>query len=144
MPGMLLEIIKNNTMKRIITLLILSLALTVNGISQTISYARAYSFAIGSRDFATNELVWNGTPSACNILIKLESDVVTIYSKQMQVYHVVAKLNETEDGVMYRMSSEEGQACNMYMGPVKGANSVFIAIEFNDFAWIYNCTDETK
>ena len=45
---------------------------------------------------------------------------------------------------MYRMSSAEGQACNMYMGPVEGTTSVFIAIEFNDFAWIYNCTDETK
>jgi hypothetical protein len=30
------------------------------------------------------------------------------------------------------------------MGPVEGTTSVFIAIEFNDYAWIYNCTDETK
>jgi len=131
-------------MKRLIALLILSLALTVNGIGQTISYARAYSFMIGSRDYTTNQLVWNGTASECNILIKLEGDVVTIYSKQMQTYHVVAKLNETEDGVLYRMSSAEGQACNMYMGPIQGSKNVYIAIEFNDFAWIYNCTDETK
>lgn len=130
-------------MKKLLTLLTLVL-LTYSGIAQTISYARAYSFSIGSRDFTTNQLVWNGTPSACNILIKLEDDVVTIFSKQTQIYHVVAKLNETEDGVMYRMSSAEGQACNMYMGPVEGTRSVFIAIEFNDYAWIYNCTDETK
>ena len=56
----------------------------------------------------------------------------------------MAKLNETEDGVLYRMLSAEGTACNMYMGPVEGTTSVFIAIEFNDYAWIYNCTDETK
>ena len=130
-------------MKKLLTLLTLVL-LTYSGIAQTISYARAYSFAIGSRDYTTNEIVWNGTPTTCNILIKLEDDMITIYSKQMQTYHVVAKLNETEDGVLYRMLSAEGTACNMYMGPVEGTTSVFIAIEFNDYAWIYNCTDETK
>jgi hypothetical protein len=130
-------------MKKLLTLLTLVL-LTYSGFAQTISYARAYSFAIGSRDYTTNEIVWNGTPTTCNILIKLEDDVVTIYSKQKQTYHVMAKLNETEDGVLYRMLSAEGTACNMYMGPVEGTRSVFIAIEFNDYAWIYNCTDETK
>ncbi len=130
-------------MKKLLTLLTLVL-LTYSSIAQTISYARAYSFAIGSRDYTTNEIVWNGTPTTCNILIKLQDDMITIYSKQMQTYHVVAKLNETEDGVLYRMLSAEGTACNMYMGPVEGTRSVFIAIEFNDYAWIYNCTDETK
>ena len=130
-------------MKRLIALLILSLALTVSSIGQT-AYARAYLFAIGSRDVMSNELVWTGSPSSCDILIKLESDVVTIYSNQLQVYHVVGKISETKDGVLYRMQSAEGQACNMYMGPIEGTNHVYIAIEFNDFAWIYNCKDETK
>jgi hypothetical protein len=130
-------------MKKLIALLILSLALTVSSIGQT-AYARAYSFAIGSRDYSTNELVWNGTPTACNILIKIEGDVVTVFSKQKQVYHVVTKLNETADGVQYRMLSDEGVACNMYMGPIEGTPNMFIAIEYNDYAWIYSCTDETK
>jgi hypothetical protein len=106
-------------------------------------FARAYSFTLGSRDYTTNELTW-GETSTCNILIKLEGDVITVYSKQKQTYHVMIKLSETEDGIMYRMQSAKGITCNMYMGPIQGTTNVFIAIEFNDYAWIYNCIDETK
>ena len=128
-------------MKKILMLLIL-LTISLTSISQTM-FARAYSFTLGSRDYTTNELTW-GETSTCNILIKLEGDVITVYSKQKQTYHVMIKLSETEDGIMYRMQSAKGITCNMYMGPIQGTTNVFIAIEFNDYAWIYNCIDETK
>jgi hypothetical protein len=122
------------------TLLVLSTLLTF---SQNISFARAHQFTIGKRDFSTNEIVWNGTSTSCDILIKLEGNRVTIYSNQKQEYRVVTKLAETEDGVQYRMLDSNGISCNFYMGPIANSQSVFIAVEYNDFSWMYYCTDES-
>ena len=129
-------------MKKFILSILLVLS-TLLSFSQSISFARAHQFTIGKRDFSTNEIVWNGTPSSCDILIKLEDNRVTIYSNQKQEYRVVAKLAETEDGVQYRMLEANGTSCNFYMGPIANSMSVFIAVEYNDFSWMYYCTDES-
>jgi len=121
-------------------LLVISTLLTF---SQDIAFARAHQFTIGKRDYSTNQIVWNGTPTSCDILIKLEDNKVTIYSNQKQEYRVVAKLVETEDGVQYRMLDVNGTSCNFYMGPIANSQSVFIAVEYNDFSWMYYCTDES-
>jgi hypothetical protein len=121
-------------------LLVISTLLTF---SQDIAFARAHQFTIGKRDYSTNQIVWNGTPTSCDILIKLEDNKVTIYSNQKQEYRVVAKLVETEDGVQYRMLDANGTSCNFYMGPIANSQSVFIAVEYNDFSWMYYCTDES-
>jgi hypothetical protein len=122
------------------TLLVIS---TLLSFSQDIAFARAHQFTIGKRDFSTNEIVWNGTSTSCDILIKLEGNKVTIYSNQKQEYRVVTKLTETEDGVQYRMLDANGTSCNFYMGPIANSESVFIAIEYNDYSWMYYCTDES-
>jgi len=121
-------------------LLVISTLLTF---SQDIAFARAHQFTIGKRDYSTNQIVWNGTPTSCDILIKLEDNKVTIYSNQKQEYRVVTKLVETEDGVQYRMLDANGTSCNFYMGPIANSLSVFIAVEYNDFSWMYYCTDES-
>ena len=121
-------------------LLVISTLLTF---SQDVAFARAHQFTIGKRDYSTNQIVWNGTPTSCDILIKLEDNKVTIYSNQKQEYRVVTKMVQTEDGVQYRMLDANGTSCNFYMGPIANSLSVFIAVEYNDFSWIYYCTDES-
>ena len=128
-------------MKKLITLFTL-LFLTLTTIAQT-AHARAYQFLVGHRDFSTNEIVWNGTPTTCNILIEIKDNDIVIYSKTIQHYHVIQKLNESSEGdVMYRMSDSQGTKCNFYMGPIEGSQSVYIAIEYNDYSWMYTCVDE--
>lgn len=122
-------------------LLVISTLLTF---SQDIAFARAHQFTFGKRDFSTNEIVWNGTPNTCDILIKLEQTKVTIYSNQIQEYRVVTKLAETKDGVQYRMLDANGTNCNFYMGPIANSSSIFIAVEYNDYSWMYYCTDESN
>ncbi len=121
-------------------LIVISTLLTF---SQDVAFARAHQFTIGKRDYSTNQIVWNGTSTSCDILIKLEGNKVTIYSNQKQEYRVVTKLVETEDGVQYRMLDANGTSCNFYMGPIANSLSVFIAVEYNDFSWMYYCTDES-
>ena len=128
-------------MKKLITLFTL-LFLTLTTIAQT-AHARAYEFRIGKRDYYTNEIVWNGNTSPCNILIEIKDYDIIVYSNIKQHYHVIQKLNESSEGaVMYRMSDSQGTKCNFYMGPIEGSESVYIAIEYNDYAWMYSCVDE--
>ena len=127
-------------MKKLISLLALSL-ISLSILAQT-QHARAYLFTIGYRDKWTGEIVWNGKPSECNILIEIKGNEVVVYSRTEQHYHVISKMDENEDGVMYRMSDASGTKCNFYMGPIEGSESIYMAIEYNDYSWMYTCIDE--
>ena len=105
--------------------------------SQSLEYARAKTFNIGYRDFSTNEIVWNGTTSDCDILIKLTDSKVTIFSKSQQDYYVVGKLSEQDNVAQYRMQDSSGNSCNFYMGPTEVQGVLFIIVEYNDYAWMY-------
>lgn len=128
-------------MKNFFITLVLSL-LTFCTFSQ--SFARAYQFSYGHRDYSNNQIVWNGQPSVCNILIRIDGNQVVIHSKVLQTYHVISKLAETQDGVLYRMSDSNGTLCNFYMGPTLDNEHIYISIEYSDYAWIYTCVDETN
>jgi hypothetical protein len=110
---------------------------SLTSFSQSLEYARAKTFNIGYRDFSTNEIVWNGTTSDCDILIKLTDSKVTIFSKSQQDYYVVGKLAEQENVVQYRMQDSSGNSCNFYMGPTEIKGVLFIIVEYNDYAWMY-------
>ena len=123
-------------MKKIILSLILTL-FTIISTAQGLEYARARTFNVGHRDFATNEIVWNGTTSECNILIKLTDNKVTIFSKTQQEYYVVGKLAEKDNTAQYRMQDANGTSCNFYMGPTEIQGVLFMVVEYNDYAWMY-------
>ena len=118
---------------------ILSLVLIVSSLlsfSQEISFAKAVELYTGYRD-TNNEIVWNGSPTSVDILIKLEEDKVTIFSQKLQVYHVVTKTREEDSYITYRMVDSQGGNCNFHMGPSETQGYIFIAIEYNDYAWMY-------
>jgi hypothetical protein len=110
---------------------------SLTSFSQSLEYARAKTFNIGYRDFSTNEIVWNGTTSDCDILIKLTDSKVTIFSKSQQDYYVVGKLSEQDNVAQYRMQDSSGNSCNFYMGPTEIQGVLFIIVEYNDYAWMY-------
>ena len=120
--------------------LILSIFLVLVSIfsfSQDIEYARARTFNIGYRDTYTNEIVWNGTTNECNILIKIQGDKITIFSKTQQEYFVVGKLAEMDNTAQYRMQDANGISCNFYMGQSELPGVLFMIVEYNDYAWMY-------
>ena len=123
-------------MKKIILSLILTL-FTIISTAQGLEYARARTFNVGHRDFSTNEIVWNGTTSECNILIKLTDNKVTIFSKTQQEYYVVGKLAEMDNTAQYRMQDANGISCNFYMGQSEIPGVLFMVVEYNDYAWMY-------
>jgi hypothetical protein len=115
------------------TLLVLS---SLFSFSQEVGFARATELYTGYRD-TNQEIVWNGSPTTVDILIKLENDKVTIFSQQMQVYRVVAKLRDEESIITYRMVDLNGINCNFHMGPSDTQGKIFIFIEYNDYVWMY-------
>jgi len=118
---------------------ILSLVLVVSSLlsfSQEIGFARATELYTGYRD-TNQEIVWNGSSTSVDILIKLEDDKVTIFSQQTQIYRVVGKLHDEDSYITYRMVDLQGGNCNFHMGPSETQGYIFIAIEYNDYAWMY-------
>jgi hypothetical protein len=122
-------------MKKFILSLVL-IASSLLSFSQEVGFAKAVELYTGYRD-TNNEIVWNGSPKSVDILIKLEDDKVTIFSQEQQVYRVVAKLSDENLYVTYRMVDSQGGNCNFHMGPSETQGYVFIAIEYNDYAWMY-------
>ena len=122
-------------MKKFILSIFLVLS-TLLSFSQEVGFARATELYTGHRD-TNNEIVWNGSPSSVDILIKLEDDKVTIFSQQLQVYRVVTKLRDEDSYITYRMLDSNGNNCNFHMGPSETQGYIFIAIEYSDYAWMY-------
>ncbi|CAB4129786.1 hypothetical protein UFOVP117_100 [uncultured Caudovirales phage] len=122
-------------MKKFILSLVLVLS-TLLSFSQEVGFARATELYTGYRD-ENQEIVWNGSPSSVDILIKLEDDKVTIFSQQTQVYRVVGKIRDEDSYITYRMLDSQGGNCNFHMGPSETQGYIFIAIEYNDYAWMY-------
>jgi hypothetical protein len=122
-------------MKKFILSLVL-IASSLLSFSQEVGFAKAVELYTGYRD-TNNEIVWNGSPKSVDILIKLEDDKVTIFSQEQQVYRVVTKLSDENLYVTYRMVDSQGGNCNFHMGPSETQGYVFIAIEYNDYAWMY-------
>lgn len=122
-------------MKKIIlsTLLVLTSLLSF---SQEVGFGRAIELYTGYKD-TNQEIVWNGSSTSVDILIKLEDDKVTIFSKEIQVYRVVKKLDDKDLHISYRMLDSNGLNCNFHMGPSETQGYIFIAIEYNDYAWMY-------
>ena len=123
-------------MKKFILSVILTL-FTLISTAQGLEYARARTFNVGHRDFSTNEIVWNGTTSECNILIKLTDNKVTIFSITHQEYYVVGNLAEKDNTAQYRMQDANGISCNFYMGQSEIPGVMFMVVEYNDYAWMY-------
>lgn len=115
------------------TLLVFS---TLLSFSQEIGFAKAVELYTGYRD-TNNEIVWNGSPTEVNVLIKLETDKVTIFSEELQVYRLVSKIRDEDSYMTYRMLDANGFNCNFHMGPSETQGYIFIAIEYGDFAWMY-------
>ncbi len=109
---------------------------TLLSFSQEVGFARAVELYTGYRD-TNQEIVWNCSPTSVDILIKLEDDKVTIFSQELQVYRVVAKTSDEDSYISYRMLDLNGSNCNFHMGPSETQGYIFIAIEYNDYAWMY-------
>jgi hypothetical protein len=133
-------------MKKVLSTLLLTLTLLV-GYAQDAVYARATTLNIGVKNNWTGEFEWSGPQVTENgVTIKIESSQVTINSQSPQRYTIYSESENVEvDGsaVYWYAYDLKGQRCRLYLIENEVGDD-FLAIEYNDFAWIYSLVDITQ
>ena len=133
-------------MKKVLSTLFLTLTLLV-GYAQNAVYARATTLNIGVKNNWTGEFEWAGPQVTENgVTIKIESSQVTINSQSPQRYTIYSDSENVEvDGsaVYWYAYDLTGQRCRLYLIENEVGDD-FLAIEYNDFAWIYSLVDITQ
>jgi len=126
-------------MKKIITTLLLALSLMV-GYAQDVVYARATTLNVGVKNNWTGEFEWAGPQVTEGVVtVKIEPTVIYINSQTPQHYTIYSDSEdvETEGSAVYWYAYDlTGQRCRLYLIENEVGDD-FLAIEYNDFAWIY-------
>jgi hypothetical protein len=133
-------------MKKVLLTLLLTLTLLV-GYAQNAVYARATTLNIGVKNNWTGEFEWAGpqvTENGVNIMI--EKTAITINSQSPQHYTIYSDSEnvEVEGSAVYWYAYDlTGQRCRLYLIENEVGDD-FLAIEYNDFAWIYSLINITQ
>lgn len=124
-------------MKKLLTTLLLSLSLLVT-FAQKAAYARATTLTIGVKNW-TGTFEWADPQVTEGITVKIEPTVITIDSQTPQHYTIYSTSKEVEvngSAVYWYAYDLDGQRCRLYIIENEVGDD-FLAIEYNDFAWIY-------
>ena len=122
-------------------LLVLLLFLTTLMYSQDNPFLmRAETFQAGTMSY-NKEVVWdNSSVRSCDILIKLETNKITIYSKTSQVYNVISMASKSAEGGEWYCLDEKGVRCNIYLISLKNnPGKLALGVEYSDYVWYYIC-----
>lgn len=129
-------------MKKILavfTFVILGLAASAQ--AGKVFYGRAQELYFGISD--GEKISWMENPSYVDILVQIQNNKVTIYSSDIQEYHVISLMYEDEISAKWYCSDEDGINCYFYMAPYgPRGERIGIIIEYSDLAWSYICVPE--
>jgi hypothetical protein len=133
-------------MKKVLSTLFLTLTLLV-GYAQNAVYARATTLNIGVKNNWTGEFEWVGPQVTENgVTIMIEKTAITINSQSPQHYTIYSDSEnvEVEGSAVYWYAYDlTGQRCRLYLIENEVGDD-FLAIEYNDFAWIYSLINITQ
>jgi hypothetical protein len=126
-------------MKKITATLLLTLSLVV-GYAQSAVCARATTLNVGVKNNWTGEFEWMGPQvTEGEVTVKIEPTVISVNSQTPQHYTIYSDSEnvETEGSAVYWYAYDStGQRCRLYLIENEVGDD-FLAIEYNDFAWIY-------
>ena len=108
--------------------------------SQETFFGRAYLLYTAESD--GTELVWNDEPIKCDILVQIEDQKVTIYSKETQTYRIISLKENGENISQYLAINGNGIKCYLYIGKYGKSNDIGVTIEFSDLGWTYVVTED--
>jgi hypothetical protein len=126
-------------MKKIISTILLALLVTI-GYTQDAAYARATTLNIGVKNNWTGDFDWAGPQVIEGVTIKIESSQISVNSQTPQRYTIYSDSEDVEvegSAVYWYAYDLNGQRCRLYLIENEVGDD-FLAIEYNDFAWIYN------
>jgi len=126
-------------MKKIATTLLLALSLMI-GYVQDVAYAKGTTLNVGVKNAYSNEFEWAGPRVIAPVIIAIGENEVSITSAVYQYYTIYSESDEVEvegSAVYWYAYDLNGQRCRIYLMENEVGDD-FLAIEYNDFAWIYN------
>ena len=119
------------------------LVFTTLTFSQTSTfYMRAETFKAGEKNYK-GQVVWDeSTLTKCDILIKLDDQNATIFSKVRQTYRVISMTHKDDMGSQWYCIDDKGRYCNIYLISIKDrpARLAFV-VEYSDYCWFYVCRE---
>jgi len=101
-------------------------------------FAKSNTVAVGIKN-TSGTFDW-GTPQVTSdILIKIESVEINVYSKVHQQYFLYSDVNELNDNdtAGWMAYDKEGERCRIYLLR-NDVGETFLMVEYNDVEWIYN------
>lgn len=125
-------------MKKFIVFLIA--LISINLLSAQTAFLRAKTLMVATKSQYTDKFLW-GEPKAVDILIRVEEGKVTIFSQTVQVYRKVSQTSKSATISTYFCNDDKGNGCNLSLfTSATSPGSIFVFIEYNDMAWIYETT----
>jgi hypothetical protein len=126
-------------MKKLLFVLALTF-LSATSFAQT-KFVRTVDLTIGIKDNAKVE--W-GEPSSQSILIKIDNNVMVIYSSKVQTFRVITYDGQYDNGVKrWYCSDDSGVNCYLYIAPEdQKIKLMTIGVEYSDLAYYYRGRQE--
>lgn len=121
-------------MKKLILLILVLLSSTILS-AQT--FLRASALTFGLKSETTGITTWDD-PEKVNILVKVEENKVTVYSKTTQVYRKITLTSKAETIAIWYCSDLNGNNCNLTMFTTADTpGAIFLHVEYSDAEWMY-------
>jgi len=118
-------------------LLVTLFALVCVNILSAQMFLRASGLVIGTKSQYTTAVNW-GDAKPVDILIKVEENKVTIFSKTTQVYRKISLSSKTDLASTYYCSDATGGNCNLTIfATLDTPGAVYLHVEYSDMVWMY-------
>ena len=109
--------------------------------TQAQSYIRAYSLSFGYKEDAG--VRWTTENQPVNILITIQSGVITVHCQKMQTFHYIKQLADEKDYSMYRCTDQDNIKCNVTIKASEEDKSIGVMfVEYNNLIYFYNVHTE--
>jgi hypothetical protein len=125
-------------MKKILITLTLVFSFLVS-FAQDISVAKSTRLSLGVKNEYTGEFKFNPFQDIDEVYIIIEERKVSINSKEQQFYHIdsaAIPLDDMKGNYWYALDNS-GIRCRVYLY-MDAFSEIFVAVEYNDYSWIYN------
>lgn len=124
-----------DTMKKIVTFLLLSL---ISFITTSQTFLKSDMVTIGILDKETQTFVFQDPFEINDVLIKLNDIDLIIYSQEQQEYYIYSEEYEFNGGTAtyWFAFDKKGVKCRIYLYKNE-LNKVFLGIEYSDVCWVY-------
>ena len=124
-------------MKKLSTILVL---LLIAGIASGQTFLRATRVDFGIKK--PDGIAWEEARES-SVLIKIEPNKLTIYSKADQVYRKVGLEKKTDRLAKWLCADYKGKSCYVMLTAAKSSPGTFlVAVEYNDVIWFYTTHTE--